>query len=243
MLKFFSGLSLALAALGSAHALPITGNDIKADYENPGYDGSFSVQATSPWTNPVRLGLKSQDGYTGVGVQGMTDGEIDWRDGRSESITLNFANPTVLSSFTLGVLFNGPEYDDVREVARITVNGQGTSYFLRTQATEDLAQWFYGTSFLRNVSFVAGAGTQLGQGGVVSVFNPFGTMAISSIRFEAAQGVSGGRCGQSGTGVCSNQSDYSLVSVNRVPEPQTLGLMLAGLAALGFTTRRRAAAR
>jgi hypothetical protein len=241
VLKLCSGVAIALGALGSAQALPITANDIKADYENAAHDSSFSVQATSPWTNPVTLGLKSQDGYTGVGVQGMTDGEIDWRDGRSESITLNFAQSAALSSFTLGVLFNGPEYNDVREVARITVNGDSTSYYLRTQATEDLAQWFYGNTFLSNVSFVPGAGTQNGQGGVVSVFNPFGNTAVSNIRFEASQGVSGNRCGQNGTSVCTNQSDYSVVSVNRVPEPQTLGLMLAGMAALGFTTRRRPA--
>ncbi len=222
---------------GFAQAQSISGTDIRNDYYNGASNTSFSVQAYSPWDTTPDLDLKSQDGYTGVGVQGMTNGEIDWRNGVSESITLRFTAPTNIGSFTLGLLFNGPEYNDVREVAHITVNGN-QSFFLRTTGTENVASWFMGSTFLGNVNYLADAGTQSGQGGAIMLSNPFGNLAVSSIAFAASQGFSGGGCGGSG-GVCTNQSDYNVVNVTAVPEPETYALMLAGLAAVAFVARRR----
>ena len=227
----------ALVCLGAVQAQTIWGVDIRNDYYNGASNTSFSVQAFSPWDSTPDLDLKSQDGFTGVGVQGMTNGEIDWRNGQSESITLAFTAPTNIGSFTLGLLFNGPEYNDVREVARITVNGN-QSYFLRTTGTENVASWFNGSTFLGNVNYIAGAGTQSGQGGAVTLSNPFGNLAVGTISFAASQGFSGGGC--SGTaGVCTNQSDYNVVNVTAVPEPETYALMLAGLGAVAFMARRR----
>jgi hypothetical protein len=170
-----------------------------------------------------------------VGVQGTTNGEIDWRDGASESITLTLTSAVPIGSFTLGVLFNGPEYNDVKEVARVTVNGDSTSYYLHAQATENLAKWYYGSTFVSDVGFIAGAGTQAGEGGAITVANPFGNLLVTSLTFAAAQGQSGGLC----SGGCTNQSDYSVVAITPVPEPSTYALMLAGLAAVGFIARRR----
>jgi len=242
MFKKLSGLAIALAALGGAQAQSISGSAIKADYDNPSFSSAFSVTASSPFTTgPVSLGLKSQGGYTGVGVNGgRTDGEIDWYQGdQSESITLTFTNPVPLASFTLGVLFNGPEYNDVQEVAKISINGDSTAYYLYTQAAENVAKWYYGSTFLADVSYLPGAGTQAGLAGAISVTNPFGNIVVNSITFAAAQGISGGLCGSTGTGVCTNQSDYSVVAVTPVPEPSTYALMLAGLGAVAFVTRRR----
>lgn len=235
-------LSVSLCGLlaGLAQAQSISGTDIRNDYYNGSYSASFSVGAQSPWDITPDLDLKSQDGFTGVGVQGMTNGEIDWRsdargNGASESITLTFTAPTAIGSFTLGLLFNGPEYNDVREVAQITINGTEI-YTLSTGATENVATWSHGGAST-SVSYIGGAGTQSGQGGAISLSNPFGNMAVSTMTFAAAPGVSGGGCGSSG--VCTNQSDYNVVSVTAVPEPQTYALMLAGLGAMAFVARRR----
>jgi hypothetical protein len=230
-------LSVSLCGLlaGLAQAQTISGTDIRNDYYNGSYSNSFSVGAQSPWDATPDLDLKSQDGFTGVGVQGMTNGEIDWRNGASESITLTFTAPTSIGSFTLGLLFNGPEYNDVREVAHITANGQ--SYYLKTTGTEDVASWYHGDTFLRNVNYIGGAGTQSGQGGAISLSNPFGNMAVNSMTFAASEGFNLGGCGSSP--VCTNQSDYNVVSVTAVPEPQTYALMLAGLGAMAFVARRR----
>ena len=226
---------LALAAvlsLGAAQAQTITGQDIKNDYETNN-NASFSVLATA-LSGTATLGVKEQNGYTGVGVQGATDGEIDI----GESITLSFTTAKPIASFTLGLLFNGPEYSDVYEIAKITVNGTSQIYTLTTGATENVATWFDGTTSTL-VNYISGAGTQGGAGGVITVWNPFGNLAVSSIKFEALLGASGGLCGSSGPGVCTNQSDYNIVNVTPVPEPETYALMLAGLAAVAFVARRR----
>ena len=235
------GAPVCALLTGLAQAQSISGTDIRNDYYNPSQNVSFSVRAYSPWDTSPDLDLRTQDGFTGVGVQGMTNGEIDWRNGASESITLNLAAPTSIASFALGLLFNGPEYNDVREAASITVNGNQT-YTLRTAGTENVANWSLGATLLGSFNYIAGAGTQLGQGGAVMVTNPFGNLLVNSITFAASQGFSGGLCGSGG---CTNQSDYNIINVMRaapvspVPEPQTYALMLAGLGAVAFVARRR----
>lgn len=220
----------AVLTLGAAQAQSISGADIKADYENTAYNTSFSVQATA-LVGLATLGLKGQDGYTGVGVQGATGGEIDI----GESITLTFTAPTAIASFTLGLLFNGPEYNDVREVAKITINGNPNAFYtLTTGEVENKAVWFNGINSF-TVDYMFEAGTQFGEAGAITVWNPFGDVSVNSIMFAAATGVSGG-CGG---GVCTNQSDYNVVNVTAVPEPETYALMLAGLGAVAFVARRR----
>ena len=128
----------------------------------------------------------------------------------------------------------------MQEVARVTVNGEGTSYFLRTTSTENLAAWYYGGTFLSNVNYIAGAGTQSGQGGAITLSNPFGNQLIDTIKFSAASGLATNSCGAYGFSACTNQSDYNVVNVvTAVPEPQTYALLLAGLGAVGFVAGRR----
>ena len=68
--------------------------------------------------------------------------------------------------------------------------------------------------------------------GAWRVLNPFGGAAYDRLEFGAATGV----CTNS---PCGSQSDYALMEVTVVPEPQVFALMLAGLGAIGFIAGRR----
>lgn len=72
-----------------------------------------------------------------------------------------------------------------------------------------------------------------GKGGVWSISDPFGNVRVKSLSFTALPGV----CGKAG-GSCTNQSDFTLISVSAVPEPETYAMMLIGLLGVGFMTRR-----
>lgn len=213
----------ALLSLGAVQAQTITGADIEADHETNN-NTSFSVLASGA------LDLKTQNFITGVGVQSGTAGEIDI----GEFITLTFATAKPIASFTLGLLFNGPEYNDVREVAKITINNDKT-YTLTSDGADNTATWRNESTLASvSVAYIFGAGTVGGLGGAITVGNPFGNDLVTSIRFEALRGS----CGSLG-GACTNQSDYNVVNVTPVPEPETYALMLAGLAAVAFVARRR----
>lgn len=172
-----------------------------------------------------------QGGYQGVGIEGSTAGEID----RTEKITGVLNNAYGISQFTLGLLFDGPEYGDVNEKAQVTVDfadDNSTTLFSYTltsvNATTALWTGFAGAT-VQNLSPAT-----LGLGGAWSVLNPFGNRKINSISFTALNGV----CGTAG-GKCDNQSDYTLVSVTAVPEVESYAMMLAGLGLMGTIARRR----
>jgi len=171
----------------------------------------------------------AQDGYQGVGVSGKTAGEIDI----GESINASFTSALTISNITLGLLFNGPEYNDVNEKAKITaIFADNTSEtFYLTATGETTANWSGSGSVLS----LSPAINNLG--GVWSISNPFGGKQVTSLSLTAATGLSAGGC--SGNGVCTNQSDYTLISISAVPEPETYAMMLAGLAGIGFVARKK----
>lgn len=185
--------------------------------------GSFEKKAAGP--------------VMGVGISSTTSGEIDI-DGEAIRASFSALGAQHVDSFTLGLLYNGPEYNDVLEVAKVTVNGN-QHYYLKATATEDVAQWFKGNTLLGNLNYTHG--TQAGVGAVVKVNNPFGNLAVTSVRFSAVAGVDLDRCGKYGRSDCTNQSDYNLVQLATapIPEPGTYTMLLAGLMAVGFVARRR----
>lgn len=224
-----------LGLSGAAHAVTVNGSQFTNGLSSQTISGvSFSAIGG-------KFEKKAAGPVMGVGITSDTSGEIDI-DG--EAIRASFATLGAqhVSSFTLGLLYNGPEYSDVLEVAKVTVNGN-QNYYLKATATEDVAQWFKGNTLLGNVNYTYG--TQAGVGAVVKVNNPFGNLAVTSVKFSAVAGVDLDTCGPRGRSDCTNQSDYNLVQLATapIPEPGTYAMLLAGLLTVGFVVRRRSTGR
>jgi len=223
-----SGLAIAAASLLSTAAQAADTIFGSAFGSSNSYSTTFADGVNATFSSaPGNFQMKSQGGITGVGVSGKTAGELDI----GESISGVFSRGVQLASIRLGLLFDGPEYGDVNEVAQITAfwaTGGSQSFTLTATGTHS-ALWTGSGSVLS-----VGTGAVNGGAGAWDIFNPFGTRQVSRISFAALTGVAAGTCTS-----CSNQSDYTLVSVTAVPEPQTYALMLAGLGLVGTIARRR----
>jgi hypothetical protein len=194
-----------------------------------GVKASFSAKSGSSTAN---FSFKeAQDGYQGVGISprkgsDRTIGEIDI----GESVNASFSQGVHIKNFSVGLLFNGPEYGDLKEKAVISVvyaNGLKDTFNLIATGDNSASWSLAGTA----VSLLSPA--TLGKGGAWSVLNPFGNKLVKTISFGAAAGL------PSCHG-CTNESDYTFMSITAaVPEPETYAMLLAGLAAIGAMVRRK----
>lgn len=222
---------LFLTATQSTHALT-TGTVLGADFVNgqTNYSTTFSDGTIATFVGSRSFEKKTQDGMTGVGISGgRTAGEIDI----DETLTGSFSKEVIVSTLTVGLLFDGPEYNDVKEVAKLLVNfaDGGSDTFYLTATGVHTASWTGQGSPLS-----LGSGAVNGGTGAWQLNNPFGFRSVDSIVFSAEAGVAKHSCHG-----CTNQSDYTLVSmtVTPVPEARTSAMMFMGLLLMVALALRR----
>jgi hypothetical protein len=165
---------------------------------------------------------KTVASVTGVGVSsGPSGGEIDLGQAINGS-----ASSVNVGSITLGFLFDGPEFNDVNEVAQIVIDG--TTYFLT--ATSDVTALWTGPGSVTNLSPATGSDA------AVWLLSGLNFIDVQTLSLSAMPGV----CGSAG-GNCTNQSDFSLIQLTTfdVPEPANLTMLAAGLLGIGWVRRRR----
>jgi len=222
----------ALVAAGSAHA-EISLLDSSMYPTLSGTNGGTIGDVTFGTNAGKTFVQKTKADISGLGVSGgRTGDEIDM----DETVGMGWANGLVITSFSVGVLYNGQEFGDWAEIAKVTARNGNTVVgvgLLQVDASDDTKATF---TILGNPSGTVenlSPATET-EGGGWTVLNPFGNAKVTSLHFTALESS---LCGPNNR--CTNQSDYILSSVTAVPEPGTYAMLLAGLGALGFMAKRR----
>ncbi len=223
-----SGLMLASVA---AQAVTVTSADLLpyADHTT----SSVLVNGVSFQALGGKFDSKTVAGFTGIGVDYGVDGEIN----RGEAIKASWGSDQQVSSFAVAFLFNGPEFGDVNEVAKIKLTGANV-YGKLTAISDTQATW----QLFSNSNVALGAASLINAvspatdvgAGVWTVSDPFAGYVGSGLKFSSLPGI----CGAGNS--CFDQSDFAFYSLTTaIPEPGSYAMLSTGLFAVGFLMQRR----
>ena len=213
---------IAVAALCAASPFAVQAADTvygSAFSGGNSYSASFADGLVAAFTaTPGVFAQKTQAGITGVGITSthgianQTSAEID----PGETLKGVFNQGVTVSRIRIGLLFDGPEYHDFEETAKLTAtlwNGSTLTYqFTAKDALSGM--WNGQGSFAAITTNVAGTNGAVDSGtGAWDFYNPFGTAVLKSVAFTALNGL----CGT--TSRCTDQSDYTFVHMTVTPVP------------------------
>jgi hypothetical protein len=141
-----------------------------------------------------QLAEKTLNDSTGLGVSGGPSGEeIDI----GETLQVEFDEPRTVAAIQVLFLFNGPEFDDQAEVAKITADGVTYTLAVGNDADDASASWD-GAGSVESCGTTTESGT-----GCFLINGPFAA-PVSELSFTAAPG------GPPAGGEGGNESDFSL---------------------------------
>jgi hypothetical protein len=181
----------------------------------PGVDATFTVAQPDDGL----FETKTDQGATGVGIDGPIGGEISV----GQIVTATFTQPVLVASIGIVFLFDGPEYSDPQEIALITADG-GVEGTLATDFATQTASWTVPSLGISLVLEPDSPPVSPGGAGLWRIPSPFGNTPIGAIDFGALPGP----CAPD-VSCFPEGSDYAIESVTLIPEAQTALLVLAGL--------------
>lgn len=197
-------------------AMAALGNQAFAISFSAATDGATAPAGATFTSSTGSFSLKTYAGWTTLGTTGGPVGEIPV----GQSIKISFAAPQIFNTLTLGRLYDGPEFNDITEIAAVLLSGDVVPFFLKATGTTT-ASWT-GSGVVTNLSPATEP-----KAAVWQISNPFGNTAVSSLLLYPEPVPNP-----------KNNSDFGLASFNTrqapppppVPEPVTT---VASLMAIG----------
>ncbi len=229
MLRVWVLAGAVLAATGNAGAGVIDVSNVPVNVGSSSVDLGFATVVAVGGAADFAFHAKTIGSYTGFGIGGgYSDAEIDLN---GEKLTVEYANPTVITELILSFLYPNQGWDDVvNEVARVTVVTPTSLAGDLTALSSNTASWSGSGSAVVNLDPAV-----QDSAGVWKISMPFGSQLVQKIEFTPVA-VAGGP-------IDATNSDFGIVSITNsdteVPEASSMLLTGAGLGLLGVVLRKR----